>query len=215
MPSLPDLPFSLRFWLFLYSYPNIVGSTLGLAGLTLFFLGIIGPGWPFIVAGLYGLGWLLAWQLAPQEMHLEIAREARAEALLSELENLIKRVHRHLPREAQVLLESLRQTLAELLPRLADNTVFSQEGHNVEKTVRDYLPITLENYLHLPPAFARMHTLKAGKTAQVMLLEQLGLLDTQMSQMLANVLQDDARALSENGAFLEQKFKPVDFFRLG
>jgi hypothetical protein len=215
LSGLPGLPLSLRFWLFLYGYPNIAGSALGLGGLALFFLGIIGPGWPFIVAGLYGLGWLLAWQLAPQEMHLEIAREARAEALLSELENLIKRVHSHLPREAQVLLESLRQTLAELLPRLADNTVFSQEGHNVEKTVRDYLPVTLENYLHLPPAFARMHVLKAGKTAQAMLLEQLGLLDGQMSQMLANVLQDDARALAANGAFLEQKFQPVDFFRLG
>ncbi|MDP2787408.1 MAG: hypothetical protein Q8O79_04965 [Pseudomonadota bacterium] len=211
----PSLPFSLRFWLFLYGYPNIAGSALGLVGLALFFLGIIGPGWPYIVAGLYGLGWVLAWQLAPREMHLEIAREARAEALLGELENLIKRVHKHLPREAQVLLQSLRQTLAELLPRLADNTVFSQEGHTVEKTVRDYLPATLENYLHLPPAFARMHTLKDGKTAQSMLLDQLGLLDDQMRQMLANALRDDARALAENGAFLEQKFKPVDFFRLG
>ncbi|OYY94537.1 MAG: hypothetical protein B7Y41_06815 [Hydrogenophilales bacterium 28-61-23] len=215
LPHLPGLPLSLRFWLFLYGYPNIAGSVLGLVGLALFFLGIIGPGWPYIVAGLYGLGWLLAWQFAPREMHLEIAREVRAEALLGELEQLVKRVHKHLPREAQVLLQRLRQTLAELLPRLADNTVFSQEGHNVEKTVRDYLPATLENYLRLPPAFARMHTLKDGKTAQSMLLDQLGLLDEQMRQMLANALRDDARALAENGAFLEQKFKPVDFFRLG
>ncbi len=209
------LPFSTRLWLFLYGYPNIAGASLGLVGLGLYFTGIIGPGWPLIVAGLYGLGWLLTRQLAAREMHLEIAREIRAEALLDELESLIRRVHKRLPGESQVLLESLRQTLAELLPRLADDTVFSQEGHSVEKTVRNYLPATLENYLRLPPAFAHMHPLKDGKTAQAMLLEQLVLLDEQMRQMLANALQDDARALAENGAFLEQKFRPFDFFRLG
>jgi hypothetical protein len=209
-----NLPFPTRLWLFLYGYPNIAGAILGLLGLGLYFANIIGPGWPWIVSGLYGLGWMLAWQLTPRELHLEITREASAAALLDELENLVRRVNKRLPREAQVLLESLRQTLAELLPRLTDASVFSQEGHSVEKTVRDYLPATLENYLRLPPAFAHMHALKDGKTAQAMLLEQLTLLDTQMRLMLANSLRDDARALAENGYFLEQKFRPIDFFQL-
>ncbi len=214
-PMKQKLPFSTRFWLFLYGYPNITGAMLGLLGLGLYFAQVIGPGWPWIVCGLYGLGWMLAWQLAPREMHLEITREACAEALLDELENLVRRVNKRLPKEAQHLLNSLRQTLLELLPRLTDDTVFSHEGHSVEKTVRNYLPATLENYLRLPPAFAHMHVLKEGKTAQAMLLEQLTLLDTQMRQMLANALRDDARALAENGAFLEQKFRPLDFFHLG
>lgn len=207
------LPFKIRFWLFLYGYPNIAGASLGLIGLALYFLGFIGPGWPYIVAGLYGLGWLLAWQLAPRDTRLEIAREAHAEALLDELEALIRRVDKRLPGEARALLKNLRETLAELLPRLADDTVFSQEGHSVEKTVRDYLPATLENYLRLPPAYARMHAAKNGQTAQAMLIDQLTLLDGQMRRMLENALQDDARALAENGAFLEQKFRPYDFFQ--
>lgn len=209
-----SLPLSLRLWLFLYGYPNVAGAGLGLLGLALYFLGVIGPGWPAIVAGLYGLGWSLAWQLAPRETHLEIARVVQAEALLDELDTLIQRARKRLPKTAQALLDSLRQTLAELLPRLAQGGVFSPEGHSVEKTVRDYLPATLENYLRLPPAFAHLHVLKDGKTAQAMLLEQLSLLDQQMGRMLASALRDDARALAQNGAFLEQKFKPYDFFRL-
>jgi hypothetical protein len=53
-----------------------------------------------------------------------------------------------------------------------------------------------------------------GNTAQAMLLEQLVLLDERMQAMLANALSEDARALTENGLFLEQKFRLQDFFSL-
>jgi hypothetical protein len=207
------LPFALRAWLYLYGYPNIVGSALGLVGLGLLFAGLIGPGWPLIVVGLYALGSVLAWQIAPRAEHLEIARELHAEALIAELDKLVAKVAKRLPKEALALLHSLRDTLAELLPRLADNAVFSDQAHGIEKTVRDYLPETLENYLRLPPMFARMHGLSGGKTADALLLEQLGLLDTQMKTLLQGALADDARALAENGAFLRERFKPYDFFR--
>lgn len=208
------LPLTTRLWLFLYGYPNIAGSALGLAGLVLFFAGIIGPGWPWIVAGLYALGALLAWQLTPRRMHLEIARVANAEALLAQLDELIGRVMKRLPKDAVEVLLSLRDTLAALLPRLADSQVFSREAHSVEQTVRDYLPATLENYLRLPAVFARMHGLAGGKTAHVMLLEQLQLLDERMKAMLHDALAEDARAVAENGLFLRQKFQPYDFFKL-
>lgn len=210
----PDLPWRLRLWLFLYGYPNLVGSLLGLAGLGLFFAGLIGPGWPLIVLGLYALGWVLAWQFAPGPEHLEIAREAHASALLEELEDIIRRVDKRLPKEAVQLLRSLRDTLAELLPRLAASPIFSQQTHSLEKTVRDYLPTTLENYLRLPPMFARAHSLDGGRTAQALLLEQLGLLNQAMGDMLADTLAQDARRLAENGRFLEQKFQPQDFLTL-
>lgn len=205
------LPWRLRLWLFLYGYPNIAGAALGLAGLGLFFSGLIGPGWPLIVLGLYALGWLLAWQLAPAGEHLAIAQGAHADSLLADLDELIRKAGKRLPREALDLLRGLRDTLAELLPRLAGSPVFSQEAHSVEKTVRDYLPATLENYLRLPPVFARVHHLANGRTAQAMLLEQLGLLDERMRAMLADALAQDARRLAENGRFLEQKFRPQDF----
>jgi len=208
-----DLPFTTRAWLYLYGYPNIVGSVLGLAGLALFFAGIIGPGWPYIVAGLYALGGVLAWQVAPAEAHLEIARELHAGALLAELDQLVGQVAKRLPKEALALLQALRDTLGELLPRLADSPVFSNEVHSVEKTVRDYLPATLENYLRLPPVFAHMHKLAGGKTADALLQEQLELLLAQMRTMLQDALADDARALAENGAFLRDRFTPYDFFQ--
>ena len=209
------LPPVTRLWLFLYGLPNIVGAIAGLIGLTLAFVGIIGPGWPWLVAGLYGLGWLIAWQVAPPAAHLSISREAHAEALLDELGALVRRVQGRLPQEARQRLASLHQTLAELLPRLSAGAVFSEEAHGVEKTVRDYLPVTLENYLSLPSTFARVHVLREGKTAQMLLIEQLTLLDEQMQAMLANAVSQDARALTENGIFLERKFKPYDFFQAG
>lgn len=202
-----------RVWLFLYGYPNIVGCVLGLAGLGLYFGGLIGPGWGYLVAGLYALGWLVAWQLAPATPQLAIAREAHADALLQEYDRLLLRVHKRLPKAALDRLHGLRQTLADLLPRLGEHTVFSQEGHAVERTVRQYLPATLENYLRLPPAFAHMHPLQRGKTADAMLLDQLALLDERMQAMLADALAEDARALAENGAFLESRFRPYDFFQ--
>ncbi|MFZ5483849.1 MAG: hypothetical protein ACOZB0_06415 [Pseudomonadota bacterium] len=208
------LPFSTRVWLFLYGYPNILGAVLGLAGLVLFFLGLIGPGWPFIVAGLYLLGWLLAWQLGPREAHLEIAREAQADVLIAELDRLIAGVRKRLPEAAVRHLDNLREILADLLPRLAASPLFSEQAHSVEKTVRDYLPQTLENYLRLPPTFAHRHVLKDGQTAQSLLTEQLALLEQSMNTILADCLRDDASALTENGRFLVQKFKPYDFFRL-
>lgn len=208
-----QLPFATRVWLFLYGYPNVAGSALGLVGLILFFTGVIGPGWPIIVAGLYALGWLLAWQLTPREEHLEIAREVHTEALLEALDRLVKQVEKRLPKEALTKLNDLRATLADLLPRLADSPVFSQEAHSVEKTARDYLPATLENYLRLPPIFARMHNLAGTKTATDLLLEQLSLLDERMKAMLQDVLAEDARALAENGAFLRERFIPYDFFQ--
>lgn len=210
----PTLPLGTRVWLYLYGYPNIAGSVLGLIGLGLLFAGVIGPGWPWLVAGLYGLGWLLAWQLAPREAHLEISRELETQALLDALEKLVHEVRVRLPHEARPLLDSIHTTLSELLPRLAENAQFTQERRNVEQTVRDYLPATLENYLRLPPSFARLHGLRDGKTAHAMLIEQLGVLDERMRQMLADALHDDARALAENGAFLRQKFQPYDFFRV-
>jgi len=208
-----SLPLPTHFWLYLYGYPNIVGSVLGLVGLALYFTGIIGPGWPYIVFGLYALGGVLTWQVAPAEAHLEIARELHAGALLAELDQLVKQVAKRLPKEALALLHALRDTLGELLPRLADSPVFSNEVHSVEKTVRDYLPVTLENYLRLPPVFAHMHKLAGGKTADAQLQEQLELLLTQMRTMLQGALADDARALAENGTFLRERFTPYDFFK--
>lgn len=208
-----QLSLATRVWLYLYGYPNIVGAALGLAGLGLYFTGIIGPGWPFIVAGLYALGAVLAWQVAPAEEHLEIARELHADALLAELDRLLAQVAKRLPAQALALLKELRTTLGELLPRLADNATFSSQAHGVEKTVTDYLPATLENYLRLPPMFARMHKLAGGKTADEQLQEQLDLLLAQMRSMLQGALADDARALAENGAFLRDRFTPYDFFQ--
>ena len=60
LPSSPR-PLKLRLLLFLYSTANIAGCALALLGPALLFAGVIGPGWGFITAGLYGAGWAVGW----------------------------------------------------------------------------------------------------------------------------------------------------------
>ena len=48
-----------------------------------------------------------------------------------------------------------------------------EQAFHVEQTIRGYLPNTLERYLRLPPVYARMHPVKDGKTAEVLLVEHL------------------------------------------
>jgi hypothetical protein len=44
---------------YLYSNKNLAGSAGGLAGLGLYFTGVVGELWPLVVAGLYGVGALV------------------------------------------------------------------------------------------------------------------------------------------------------------
>jgi len=113
------------------------------------------------------------------------------------------------------LLYGIRETLADLLPRLTDRALYSEETYTVERTIRDYLPTTLESYMRLPAGFAETHALTQGKTARILLVEQLGILDNHLKKLLKNAVEKDARALVENGRFLAEKFKSCDFFNLG
>ncbi|HEX3201647.1 MAG TPA: hypothetical protein VHW42_06910, partial [Actinomycetes bacterium] len=41
---------------YLYSNKNLAGSAAALAGLGLYFTGVVGELWPVVVGGLYGIG---------------------------------------------------------------------------------------------------------------------------------------------------------------
>lgn len=46
-----------------------------------------------------------------------------------------------------------------------------------------------------------------------MLVEQLTVLDGKMREIAENIVANDARALVANGAFLREKFRPVDLLQ--
>ena len=214
MTELPaDRPLRLRVLLFLYSNANIYGCALALVGPALLFLGLIGPGWLFITAGLYAIGWLLGWMGRAPELERRIEDSLTVEQTLERLDALIRQVRSQLLPEMNAHLANIRGSVNEVLPRLVTTDSGASDLFTVRETVLRYLPETLANYVALPPVFRSTRALKDGKTARVLLGEQLALLDNTMGEIVANVAKADAQALLANGKFLEMKFREPDFLK--
>lgn len=116
--------------------------------------------------------------------------------------------------EARSILASIKTCVGELVPRLETSPSNTQELKILERLVRRYLPFTLENYLRLPHSYAINEPLNEGKTANELLIAQLALLNEHLQKMLSDTVAEDARAIVENGRFLEEKFKSFDFFKV-
>lgn len=199
----------LRALLFLYGSGNILGCALALAGPALLFAGVIDHGWLLITAGLYVAGLLLGRR--QPELERAIEDSLSYEQTMQRLDEVIAHASPHLPDEVRQSLASIRASVAEVLPRLRDTGLHSEDLFTVRQTVLRYLPETLANYVALPPAFRASHALHDGKTARQLLAEQLALLETQMREIVANAARQDAQALIANGHFLEEKFRQPDF----
>ncbi len=190
--------------LFLYSTPNIVGCLLGVLGLLAFFAGIIKAYWLFIVLGLYGCGYLLTpkTNLLPTQTISELS----GRDLQIMLESLIKKISKRVAQPELDKVIHIKDNVLMLLPRLDEMNAGDYDLHIVKQTVSDYLPNTLSTNLELPPAFARMHKMRNGKTAQEVLIEQLNVLDEQINKIVISVNSKDADALIAQGEFLKGKF---------
>jgi len=201
--------------LFLYSTPNLVGSVLGLLGLIYFFLplifkGVFAPSGLlelFIVFGLYALGLLVTPKTqALEKTHRALERELSSKELEKLLNGLIKKVRRRVQKPVLNRMISIKDNIVMLLPHLEEMNRGEYDLHIVKQTVTDYLPEMLSTYLELPPAFARLHNIRNGKTSQQILIEQLELLDQQIAQIVIDVNSRDAEALIAHGHFLKSKF---------
>jgi hypothetical protein len=206
--------FSRRFYLFLYSPANILGCVLALAGLGLFFAGLIKAFWIAIVIGLYALGYLIT--PANRRLDLKIDAQLNTEEILAAIEGLSKTVRdKNAPKEIVELVDSIKTAIVEILPHLAKQQVAAYDVHVIRQTALDYLPTMLESYLALPPVFARLHPVKDGKTSRQLFIEQLQLLDGEMKKLSEDVLKNDTQALIVHGNFLREKFQHADQDWLG
>ena len=201
--------FKLRALLFLYSNGNLIGCAAALLGPALLFAGVIEHGWLAITAGLYAAGWLLGRRSPELERH--IADSLTLEETLAHLDAVIASASPHLAADMQGRLKSIRDSVAEVLPRLLGHASGGDALFTVRETVLRYLPETLANYVALPAAFRVSHQLQSGRTARELLTEQLDMLDGQMREVVANVAASDAQALVANGQFLQAKFRQPDF----
>ena len=200
---------------FLYGNANLAGLASALLGPLLLALGVIGPGWLWITAALYAIGWLLGTALTPARTAFSQALNNRftAEELRQHLDELIDQARPLLNADMMQSLERVRSAVGEVLPALAAAGPGFDEGlFTVRETVTRYLPETLGHYAALPPLFRVSQVVHEGQTAQQILVEQLQLLDEQMQEVVRNVAAADTRALLANGRFLEQKFGQGDVF---
>lgn len=200
--------------LFFYGNPNLAGMALALLGPLLLALGVIGPGWLFITAGLYAVGHLLGWALTPRATRFEIALQNRytAEEIRDRLTDLVRKARPLLSPEMMRTLERVQTAVHEVLPALANAGPSFNEGlFTVRETVLRYLPETLSAYAALPPVYRATHAVQDGQTPKQLLGQQLTLLEQQMQQVVANVAAADTQALLANGRFLKQKFERADF----
>ena len=80
------------------------------------------------------------------------------------------------------------------------------DAYAVVATATDYLPEAVGGYLRLPRDWANSRPIEGGKTALMVLVDQLELLASTMTKMLDAANRADAEALIAHGRFLEAKF---------
>lgn len=189
---------------YLYSGKNIVGSALAILGLLLFFTGVITSFfWPFVVVGMYGIGALLA--PGPPKVALS-GTSFDPDSIRRSLQRTLNIASGKLSPALQSKLQDIADTIMGILPHYADFPPGSPDLFVVGRTATDYLPAALQAYLSLPRAYATLHKMPNGKTADEVLGDQLTLLSGKMDEVADAVHKKDSDALLANGRFLEEKF---------
>ena len=92
------------------------------------------------------------------------------------------------------------------LPRLASLGLGSADAYAVVATATSYLPEAVAGYLRLPRDWADTRPIDEGRTALMVLVDQLELLGATMAKVLDAVNRQDAQALIAHGRFLEARF---------
>jgi len=187
---------------YLYSTKNIVGSLLAVVGLVLFFTGVVGVLWPVIVIGLYLIGALVT----PGTATVDLRSGFDPDDVRHALDHEVHAVSGRVPADVLAKVQNIQQIILGILPRSGALPPGSPELFVVERTATDYLPTSLESYLNLPRAYATLHPLQDGKTAKQVLMDQLSLLESKMTEVADDVHRNDTDRLLANGRFLEERF---------
>jgi len=130
------------------------------------------------------------------------------------IEAQLRRTRDHLPVGARSVIVGIQQKVFLIEQKIQAQPELISEHATLSHIVFDYLPTTLDSYLKLPPQYAVTKRLASGETPNQLLVQQLKLLEQQLSQLLDNMLSHDLESLVINGQFLQQKTAPVDFFTL-
>jgi hypothetical protein len=199
-------PSKTRLMLFVYGTPNILGCLCALGVLGLYFGGIIERWWFVLTLG----AWLFGWLLVPRRQTVPL--ENVSELSINDAIDMISgEFLGRLPADAARALGEIRSLIHAIGPRMNEASFPLDARIELVNTVTRDLPLTLNNYLALPPGFAHLHPVQGRKTARELLQEQLVLLFEELSDIANGVWARDADKLVSQGEYLKQKFRPVDF----
>lgn len=106
-------------------------------------------------------------------------------------------------------VERIDRLVRETLPRLPGLGLGSADAYAVVATATSYLPEAVDGYLRLPRDFADTRPIDGGRTALMVLIDQLELLGATMERVLDAAVHSDAQALIAHGRFLQAKFHPT------
>ncbi len=107
-----------------------------------------------------------------------------------------------LPAEAETIVSRIEAMLAQA-ERLVASGGSDEAAYALRETERRYLPDTLKAFEDIPPA-------RRDATAAEMLVDQLRLLERATAQRLAVLSETAEAALATNGAFLTERFGPLE-----
>ncbi|MER7925210.1 MULTISPECIES: hypothetical protein [unclassified Streptomyces] len=193
-----------KFLGYLESRKNLTGSACGLIGLVLTFVGVAGPYWPVVVAGLYGAGALIA---PPERPPLPDFPDPSAQ--LEELRDDFERLGGYLagvelPPAAAGRLTELNQLLAGLLdPRITDDLAQDPEGvHILSRAIRQDVPEAVDTFVR-----TRWWTRLAPGTEppERHLERQLTVLQEEARGLAAGLREVEARRQESHTRYLEDR----------
>ena len=137
---------------------------------------------------------------------LEIPPVKTSAQLLEELDAFELSIDGRVPAAVESRVARVTSTVRDTIPRLDQLGAGSYQAHSVIATATSYLPEAVGGYLRLPRQWADTRPIDGGKTALMVLCDQLDLLGYKMGQVLDAVVRADAAALVVHGAFLAEKF---------
>jgi len=113
-----------------------------------------------------------------------------------------------LPWPVKARVQRVARRLRDIVPRMDSAGLTSVDQYALIATATNYLPEALGGYLRLPRDWANSRPIDGGKTALLLLIDQLDLLGWTVDQMYDAVLRQDADALIAHGRFLQERFTP-------
>lgn len=148
----------------------------------------------------------VAGKLEPEEVTTSPAAPTEADILtaLDRVEAMVAAMG--VPAAVTARVRRVSSTVRQTMPRLRNLGLGSPQAYSVMATATDYLPEALGGYLRLPREWADSRPLEDGKTALMLLIDQLDLLGSTVEKIFDAVVRMDAQALIVHGRFLQEKF---------